>query len=66
MLKRPLPGRSRRLVGLTAIVGFTAVASYVAWAGQSATDKGPPILVDLKLDDLRVGVSCHPIDRISL
>lgn len=49
MLKRPLPGRSRGLIGLTAIVGFTGVASYVAWAGQSATDKGPPILVDLKV-----------------
>jgi bla regulator protein blaR1 len=49
MLKRPLPGRSRRLVGLTAIVAFTGAASYAAWAGQSATDTGPSILVDLKV-----------------
>lgn len=49
MLKRPLPGRSRRLVGLAAIVAFTGVASYAAWAGQAVTDKGPPILVDLKV-----------------
>lgn len=49
MLKRPLPGRSRRLAGLAFIAALTGVASYAAWAGQSATDKDPSILVDLKV-----------------
>lgn len=49
MLKRPLPAPSRRLVGLAAIITFTGVASYAAWAGQSATDKDGSILVDLKV-----------------
>lgn len=49
MLKRPLPAPSRRLVGLAAIIAFTGVASYAAWAGQSATDKDRSILVDLKV-----------------
>ena len=49
MLKRPLPGRSRRLFGLAAIVALTGVASYAAWAGQTATAKEPQILIDLKV-----------------
>lgn len=49
MLKRPLPGHSRRLVGFVAVTVFTGAASYAAWAGQSSTDKDPSILVDLKV-----------------
>jgi bla regulator protein BlaR1 len=49
MLKRPVPGRSRRVVGLAAIVAFTGVASYAAWAGQAATDTDASILIDLKV-----------------
>jgi beta-lactamase regulating signal transducer with metallopeptidase domain len=50
MLKRPLPGFPRRLVGIGLVLGLTAATAYAAWAGQSAApDKGPPILVDLKV-----------------
>jgi beta-lactamase regulating signal transducer with metallopeptidase domain len=50
MLKRPLPGSTRRLAGVGAALGLTTVAAYAAWAGQStAPGKGPPILVDLKV-----------------
>src|SRR5262249_6312990 len=50
MLKRPLPGVSRRLVGVGSAIALTTLAGYAAWAGQTtAADKGPGILVDLKV-----------------
>lgn len=50
MLKRPLPGFTRRLAGVGMVLGLTTAAAYTAWAGQSAAPgKGPPILVDLKV-----------------
>lgn len=50
MLKRPLPGFARRLAGVSLVLGLTGVAGYAAWAGQSAApDKGPAVLVDLKV-----------------
>lgn len=50
MLKRPMPGFARRLAGVAVTLGFTGVAGYAAWAGQSAMpDRGPSILVDLKV-----------------
>lgn len=50
MLKRPLPGYSRRLGGIALALGITAATAYAAWAGQStANGNGPPILVDLKV-----------------
>lgn len=50
MIKRPLPGVSRRFAGVAFALGLTAVSGYAAWAGQATGDnKGPPILVDLKV-----------------
>jgi hypothetical protein len=50
MLKRPLPGSSRRFAGIAIVLGIAAASGYAAWAGQSpAAGKGPPILVDLKV-----------------
>jgi beta-lactamase regulating signal transducer with metallopeptidase domain len=48
MLKRPLPGSTRRFIGLACIAALTAAASYATWAGQPA-DTDRHILVDLKL-----------------
>ena len=47
MLKRPLPGSTRRFIGLAGIATLTAAASYATWAGQPA-DTDRRILVDLK------------------
>jgi bla regulator protein blaR1 len=47
MLKRPLPGSSRRFIGLACIAALTAAASYATWAGQPS-DNDRRILVDLK------------------
>jgi hypothetical protein len=47
MLKRPLPGSTRRFIGLACIAALTAAASYATWAGQPA-DTDRRILVDLK------------------
>lgn len=50
MLKRPSPGLVRRVLGVAGVVVLTASGGYVAWAGQTTADnKGPPILVDLKV-----------------
>ena len=49
MLKRSLPTRPRRLVGLAFVAALTGVASYAAWSGQLSMIAGPPILVDLKI-----------------
>jgi bla regulator protein blaR1 len=49
MLKRPFPGRRRRLVGIAVIATLTGVASYAAWASQPVIDTGQLILVDLKI-----------------
>ncbi len=49
MLKRPLPGQSRRRVGLAFIVALTGIASYAAWAGQAVTEDDRLILVNLKV-----------------
>ncbi len=49
MLKRPLPGQPRRLVGLAFILALTGIASYAAWAGQGAIVDDRLILVDLKV-----------------
>lgn len=48
MLKRPLPGTSRRFLGLACIAALTAAASYATWAGQPAT-ADRRILVGLKI-----------------
>ena len=47
MLKRPLPGSTRRFIGLACIAALTAAASYATWAGKPA-DTDRRILVDLK------------------
>jgi bla regulator protein BlaR1 len=50
MLKRPLPGMFRHMIGITVIVGLTVSGGYAAWAGQAtAENKGPEILVDMKV-----------------
>jgi len=50
MLKRPSPGLVRRALGIAGIVVLAASSGYAAWAGQATADnKGPPILVDLKV-----------------
>jgi bla regulator protein BlaR1 len=50
MLKRPLPGISRRLAGVCLALCLTSAAAYGVWAGQPASQKeGPSVLVDLKL-----------------
>jgi len=50
MLKRPLPGVFRHMVGIAVIVGLTASGGYAAWAGQAtAENNGPAILVDMKV-----------------
>jgi beta-lactamase regulating signal transducer with metallopeptidase domain len=50
MLKRPLPGISRRLAGVSLALCLTSAAAFGVWAGQPASQiKGPSILVDLKL-----------------
>ena len=47
MLKRPLPGLSRRIVGITLALALTISGGYAAWAAQQV--KATPILIDLKL-----------------
>jgi beta-lactamase regulating signal transducer with metallopeptidase domain len=49
MLKRPLPGMSRQLIGIALVLGLTVSAGYAAWAGQPVEAKGPRILVDVKV-----------------
>jgi hypothetical protein len=49
MLKRPLPGRPRRLAGHAFIAVLAGVASYAVWAGQAAMNTGSSIVVDLKI-----------------
>lgn len=50
MIKRPLPGVSRRLAGFALVLGLTAATGYAAWAGQAVSDgKGPPVILELKL-----------------
>jgi len=50
MLKRPLPGLVRHVLGIASIVALTASSGYAAWAGQAtAANKGPPVLVDMKV-----------------
>jgi bla regulator protein blaR1 len=46
-LKRPLPGLSRQMLGITFALAMTISGGYAAWAAQQVT--GTPILVDLKL-----------------
>jgi beta-lactamase regulating signal transducer with metallopeptidase domain len=48
MLKRPLPGMSRRLLGATLIVGLTVSCSYALWAGQAAVNDAQ-ILIDISV-----------------
>ena len=47
MLKRPLPGLSRRLIGTTLALALTVSSGYTAWAAQPV--KPTPILLNLKL-----------------
>lgn len=47
MLKRPLPGPSRRIIGITFALAVTISGAYTAWAAQQVA--GTQILVDLKL-----------------
>ncbi|HEX6638928.1 MAG TPA: M56 family metallopeptidase [Steroidobacteraceae bacterium] len=49
MLKRPLPGFTRRMAGIALALGIAAASGYGAWAGQTGAGDGPPILVDLKV-----------------
>jgi beta-lactamase regulating signal transducer with metallopeptidase domain len=50
MLKRPLPGLARHVLGIAGIVVLTASSGYAAWAGQGTSEnKGPLILVDIKM-----------------
>jgi bla regulator protein blaR1 len=47
MLKRPLPGLSRRITGIALALAVTISGGYTAWAAQQVTST--QILVDLKL-----------------
>jgi bla regulator protein blaR1 len=47
MLKRPLPGLLRRIIGITLALAVTISGGYTAWAAQQVA--GTQILVDLKL-----------------
>jgi beta-lactamase regulating signal transducer with metallopeptidase domain len=49
MLKRPLPGRLRRLAGLAFIAFLTGVSGYAAWAGQAVSQDDRAILIGLKV-----------------
>jgi bla regulator protein BlaR1 len=50
MLKRPLPGFSRRLGGIGFAIALTLSGGYAVWAAQAeAQIKSTPILVNLKL-----------------
>jgi len=50
MLKRPLPGISRQLMGVACLVGLIGSGSYAAWAAQAAVDsKGPRVLVKMRV-----------------
>jgi hypothetical protein len=50
MLKRPLPGFSRRLAGISLALCLSSAAAFGVWAGQPGSQiKGPSVLVDLKL-----------------
>jgi hypothetical protein len=47
MLKRPLPGLSRQILGITLALAVTISGGYTAWAAQQI--KGTPILIHLNL-----------------
>jgi bla regulator protein BlaR1 len=50
MLKRNIPGMSRRLGGVLFVLALTVSGSYAAWAAESvAQAQGPRILVDIQL-----------------
>ena len=50
MLKRPLPGISRQLMGVVCVLGLIGSGSYTAWAAQAAVDaKGPRVLVKMRV-----------------
>jgi len=50
MLKRPLPGISRQLIGVACVIALACSGSYAAWAAQAATDdKGPRVLVKMRV-----------------
>ena len=48
MFAKPLPGATRRIVGVFVVFGLSSSAAYIAWAGQ-ATAAGRAVLVDLKV-----------------
>jgi len=49
MLKRPLPGRLRRLAGMAYIGLLTGISGYAAWAGQAVRQDDRAILIGLKV-----------------
>jgi bla regulator protein BlaR1 len=49
MLKRPLPGRLRRLAGLAFIALLTGISGYAAWAGQGVSQDDRAIVIGLKV-----------------
>lgn len=50
MLKRPMPGISRRLAGVSLVLCLTGAAAFGVWAGLPASqNKGPSVLVDLMI-----------------
>jgi bla regulator protein BlaR1 len=50
MLKRPLPGSSRRLGGIVIAVALSISGGYTVWAAQSVPEtKSAPILLNVKL-----------------
>jgi bla regulator protein blaR1 len=53
MLKRPLPGLSRQILGITLALAMTISGGYAAWAAQQI--KAIPILIHLNLAVTGVG-----------
>jgi len=50
MLKRPLPGVSRRVLGIAGIAALIGTGSYAAWAAQTpVAGEGPSILVSMRV-----------------
>jgi bla regulator protein BlaR1 len=48
MLRNPLPGTTRHVAGVLAVLALSSSAGYVAWAG-GAVAAGRTVIVDLKL-----------------
>ncbi|HEY2464531.1 MAG TPA: M56 family metallopeptidase [Steroidobacteraceae bacterium] len=48
MLKRPLPGLQRKLVGMTGALALAFAGGYAVWASSRPLQEGSPILIHLK------------------